>query len=93
MALLGSKQHTTGDTKRWEIDYEDWLANGANIEEIDVVSSSTTCQVEDMLIDGPRIVFFLAGGEINERVNVTLTMTDNFGNIKHDTIAFTVVAP
>jgi len=92
MALLGSKQHTEGDTRRWTIHYEDWLANGANIEQIDVQSDSLTCTIGEVTILGPDVFFLLAGGVLNERVNVTLTMGDNLGNIKHDTIAFTVVA-
>jgi hypothetical protein len=92
MALLGSKHHTEGDTKRWVVNYECWLANTATIEQIDVQSDSTTCTVGNISIDGPQIIFFLSGGELNERLNVALTMTDDLGNIKHDTIAFTVVA-
>lgn len=93
MALLGSKAHTAGDTKRWTVDYSDWLDNAASITDIEALSDSDTCTVNDVTTDGPSIVFFLTGGELNERLIVSLTMTDNFGNIKHDTIAFTCVAP
>lgn len=92
MALLGSKQHTVGDTKRWTVDYEDWLDNAASIETIDVQSDSDTCTIGSHEIDGPNIVFFLVGGTLNEQLTVTLQMTDSFGNIKNDTIAFTCIA-
>lgn len=92
MALLGSEQHTVGDTRRWTIRYGDWLANGANIEQIDIQSNSVTCTVGTVTILGPDVFFLLTGGELNERLTVTLTMADNLGNIKHDTIAFTVIA-
>jgi hypothetical protein len=92
MALLGSRQHTVGDTKRWMVDYENWLDNAATIEQADVQSDSLTCTVGGITILGPDIFFLLIGGVLNERVNVSLTMTDNLGNIKHDTIAFTVIA-
>ena len=92
MALLGSKQHTEGDTKRWTVNYADWLDNAATIEQIDAQSNSVTCTVGSVQILGHDIVFFLSGGELNERLNVSLTMTDDLGNIKHDTIAFTVIA-
>jgi hypothetical protein len=92
MSLIQSKQHTVGDTRRWTVTYEDWLANTATIETIDVQSSSPTCTVGDTLILGREIVFFLSGGTLNERLTVTLTMTDDLGNIKTDTISFTVVA-
>jgi hypothetical protein len=93
MALLGSKQHTEGDSKLWTVSYRRWLDDNAAIETVDVQSSSTSCTVEDVTKLGPEVKFILTGGILNERVNVTLTMTDNLGNIKHDTIAFTVVAP
>lgn len=91
MALLGSKQHTEGDTKRWTVEYSDWLDNTASIEQADVRSDSVTCTVGDIQILGSEVVFFLAGGNLNERLTVSLVMTDSLGNIKHDTIAFTVV--
>jgi hypothetical protein len=93
MALLGSFRHTENDTKRWVVDYDCWLANTASIEQIDVQSSSTTCTVGNISILGHSIVFFLSGGTLNEQLTVSLTMTDDLGNIKNDTIAFTCVAP
>lgn len=92
MALLGSMRHTVGDTKRWTVNYADWLANTATIAQIDVQSNSVSATVGNIAILGQEIVFFLSGGTLNERLTVTLTMTDNLGNIKHDTIAFTVIA-
>jgi hypothetical protein len=93
MALLGSKQHTAGDTKRWTVKYERWLANGANVDQIDITTSSATCTVGSVTILGPDVFFLLTGGELNERLTVSLVMGDNLGNIKRDTIAFTVIAP
>ena len=91
--LLGSKQHTANDTRRWKVNYGRWLDNAATIEQCDVQSSSATCTVGNISILGPEVSFFLIGGALNERLTVTLVMTDNFGNIKTDTISFTVVAP
>jgi hypothetical protein len=93
MTLLGSKQHTEGDTRRWTINYEDWLDNAAKIEQADVQSDSATCTVGGIEILGNDVVFFLNGGVVGERLTIELTMTDNLGNIKHDTVKFTVVAP
>jgi hypothetical protein len=93
MALLGSKRHTEGDTTRWNVNYAHWLEkDGANIEQIDVQSSSVTCTIADITVLGPDVYFYLVGGTLNERLIVSLTMTDNIGNIKNDTISFTVVA-
>ena len=93
MALLGSQQHTVSDTKRWVVDYSDWLDNTATISQINVQSSSVTCTVGNISILGQEIIFFLTGGTLNEQLTLSLTMNDSFGNIKNDTIAFTVVAP
>jgi hypothetical protein len=91
--LLGSKTHTVGDTRRWTVQYGDWLANTATIDTIVATSSSTTCTVQTPTILGTDVVFFLIGGTLNEQLTVTLVMTDDLGNIKTDTIAFTVIAP
>jgi hypothetical protein len=93
MALLGSKSHTAGDTRRWTIRYGDWLANTATIETVDIVSSSSTCTVGTATILGTDVEFLLSGGTVGERTTVTLTMTDDLGNVKNDTVVFTVVAP
>lgn len=90
--LLGSKQHTEGDTRRWTVSYDRWLANTAQIQQVDVQSDSDTCTVGGIEILGNDVIFLLSGGVLNERVNLALTMTDDRGNIKHDKIAFTVVA-
>jgi hypothetical protein len=90
--IIASKQHTEGDSKLWTIKYDRWLANTATIEQIDAVSDSATCMVSTPTILGTDVVFLLEGGTLGERVTVKLTMTDSLGNIKHDTIKFTVIA-
>jgi hypothetical protein len=91
--LLGSKQHTAGDTKRWRIDYSRWLGNAVDIASATLTSSSATCTVDDSVVLGDEVVFFLSGGVQGENVTVSVAMTDTDGNLKNDTIAFTVVAP
>jgi hypothetical protein len=91
--LQMSKIHTAGNTIRWKVDYNKWLDNAAEIASMNVTSSSTTCTVGNIQILGRHIYFFLVGGAANEQPTVSLAMTDTFGNIKHDSIHFTVVAP
>lgn len=91
--LLGSKQHTANDTRRWIIDYSRWLANTIDIDTIEVTSSSTSCTVQSSEKSGDEIIFFLTGGSAGETLTVSIKMTDTDGNVKNDTIAFTVVAP
>ena len=93
MALLGSKPHTAGDTKKWTVSYEDWLENTASISQITVVPDLPSCTIGNIKILGSDIVFFLSGGNVNDQLTLLLTMTDDLGNIKQDTLKFTVVAP
>jgi len=93
MPLVASKSHTEGDVRRWVVQYDRWLDNAAKIDQIDVQSDSTTCTVSGIEILGDDIVFFLNGGTLGERVTIALRMTDDIGNIKNDTVKFTVVAP
>jgi hypothetical protein len=90
--LLGSNRHTVGDTRRWRLDYSRWLDNAVAIVDAEVTSSSPTCTVDTSSISGNEIVFFLSGGALGETLTVTVVMTDSVNNVKHDTIAFTVVA-
>ena len=92
--LLAAKTHTVGDARRWTIDYARWLANTATIASVTLTSSSTSLTLQPTpSVLGDQVVFFLVGGTLGERVTVTVTMTDSLGNIKHDTLSFTVVAP
>jgi hypothetical protein len=91
--LLGSKSHTVGDSKRWRLDYSKWLENPAKIVSATVTSSSATCTVDESSVLGDEVIFFLNGGTQGEQVTVSIAMTDSDSNLKHDTIAFTVIAP
>lgn len=95
MTLLASKQHTVGDTRRWTVRYKRWLDNTVNIQSINVTSSSPTCTIgaSAPVIVGSDVQFYLTGGALNETLTVSLAMTDSIGNVKNDTVAFTVVAP
>jgi len=90
--LLASRSHTAGDTKRWTVRYDEWLDN-TEIAQMEVVSNLPSCTIGNITILGTEIVFFLSGGNANEQLTLTLTMTDDLGNIKQDTVAFTIVPP
>jgi hypothetical protein len=92
MALLGSKQHTVGDKRRWTVKYGRWLDNTATIDQAEVTSSSTTCTVSQVMVLGQDVIFFLTGGVLGETFIVTIVITDSFDNVKTDTISFHVVA-
>jgi hypothetical protein len=91
--LLSSKSHTVGDTTRWVVDYTRALENTAAINSATVTSSSTTCTTNNEKTQGKEVEFFLTGGALGEALTVSVQVTDSIGNIRNDTIAFTVVAP
>ena len=91
MALLGSKQHTEGDRRRWTIKYGRWLDNTATIEQADVTSPSSTCTIDDVSVLGQDVIFYLNDGILGETLTVTIKITDSFENEKTDTISFHVV--
>ena len=93
MTLLASKSHTAGDTKKWTVDYSQWLDNTASISQITVTSGNPDFTISNVLILGPQITFLISGGLLNDQTTLLLTMTDDLGNIKQDTVAFTAVAP
>jgi hypothetical protein len=80
MTLLATKQHTANGTERWTVDYDRWLDNAAEIERIDVTSSSATCTASEPQALGRQASFLLNGGEVGENVTVTLTMRDSLKN-------------
>jgi hypothetical protein len=91
--LIGSRTHTAGDTKRWIVSYAHWLANTSKIDQIDVVADNDIFTIGNVEVLGDEIVFYISGGEANEKTKLLLTMTDKLGNIKNDTIIFNCVAP
>lgn len=93
MSILASKSHTEGNEILWTVSYDDWLDNTAEIETIDVTSSSATLTIGTTQVLGREITFYISGGSRGETVTVSLVMVDSLANTKNDTIMFTVVAP
>lgn len=91
--LLGSKQHTAGDTRLWKISYDRWLDNTATIQEIELTPDADDCTIDDIVILGREVNFILAGGTINTTCVVAVKMTDSLKNVKTDSLMFTFVAP
>jgi len=91
--LVKSDSHTVGSTIRWTVKYDKWLANTAYISAAAVSSSDVNYTVSGVLVEGKDIVFLISGGALNLPVTITVTMTDNLGNILRDTIALIGVAP
>lgn len=90
---LGKASHTVGNRIKYTIDYREWLDDGVTVSAGVVTSSSTTATINGTAAVDNRIIFFVNGGVLAETFTVSIQMTDSKGEIKNDTMAFTVVAP
>lgn len=91
--VLGTRKHTAGNTRRWYVDYSEWLDRGHVPTSFAGVSSSSTLTVSAFtILSEGRCSFLTAGGLAGETATVTVTMHDNNGQIKVDECMFMVVA-
>lgn len=91
---IARRNHTVGDRRRYEVDYRGWLSDKRAITAHTVTSSSDTATVDDDSVrDASQVLFFVNGGVLNETFTVTVSITCSDTEIRHDTIAFTVIAP
>lgn len=99
MARLKNLNFTAGNKIRYRLDYSEWLEDGSTVD-----SGTATLAVQDpvitdvtvsaVLIDPTgHLVFFVEGGSVNETFTVEVQATDSRGEIKNDTIYYTVQAP
>lgn len=97
MAVLGKYFQDPDERKRYTIDYEDWLDQGELISSVtfDVTPSTGT----PVVIDGDAIdpdslgvVFYASEGTAGVTYKVYVTMTSSNGQIKQDTVQFTIKA-
>lgn len=88
-----SRQHTQGNSIVWTLDYSQWLDDAANLATATVTSSSQTLTVSTPTVLGDAFTFSVIGGQANEVATLAVQIADNLGNIKNDTIIFTVVPP
>ena len=93
MSVLAKKPHTVGNRKRWTITYARWLPEGVTIASETVTSSSNTATVDGVTSKDHHLTFFTNGGVLNETFTVSVQIVDTIGQIKNDTVEFTVVSP
>lgn len=97
--ILGQKAHTAGDTIRYIIDYSRWLEDGVSLSIATVAMDPGSSLIHDITISlvtvlaaHSRVSFLMAGGSVNETFTLDVQVTDSRGEIKNDTLQFTVVA-
>lgn len=91
MGALAKKAHTVGNRKRWTLTYARWLPEGISIASAVATSSSVTATVDGVTSKDHHLMFFTNGGTVNETFTVTVQITDTLGQVKNDTVEFTVV--
>lgn len=92
---LGNFIKSPVERKRYTIDYSDWLDTGETVSSIVFsVSPSTTntLQIDAYSIASPAtsVVFFANYGDAGKTYTVDVTMTTSGGQIKEDTVLFSV---
>ena len=91
--MLAKRPHTVGNRRRYQIDYLEWLEEGVTVDTATVISSSQTAPIDDVLVAGSKVIFFVNGGVLNETFTASIQMIDSKTGIKNDTMDFFVVAP
>lgn len=92
---LGSFTKTPAERKRYAVDYSDWLDTGETLAAYTVEVSPATASplVVNPNALGPTstvFVFFVSGGLDRTQYTVDIRMTTSGGQIKEDTILYTV---
>jgi hypothetical protein len=97
--LLGTKAHTAGNKTRYFVDYSVWLDEGVSLSSATVVlDPAFTATVTDitltsvLCLPSHQVSFFMQGGSVNENFTLDVQVVDSRGEIKNDTLGFTVVA-
>ena len=96
--LLGHRNLTAGDTRRYEVDYTDFLARGAKLTKPTGyfnTGTTFTSSLGTMALDesATKVFVFVTGGVVNEQFTLTIQVQDTFNEVVNDTITFTIVSP
>lgn len=89
---LANIPFTVGNRKRYTLKYHRWLPEGVTLTVATVTSSSATATIDGVTHTADKVFFFVNNGVLNETFTATVQVTDTRGQIKNDTINFTVVA-
>jgi len=95
--LLGSRQITSGDVRRYVIDYSEFLQKGTTLTTPSAsISAGATSTVESVSLDdtNTKMILYVTGGSVlNETFTVNVVVHDTNNQVVNDTIDFTVVSP
>lgn len=95
---LGKYFKSPDERKRYSIDYGDWLDTGEQL--LDVTFEVIPIDTDPVVIDGiaietggTTVVFYAAAGIDGKAYKAIATMTTSGGQVKEDTVQYTVKAP
>jgi hypothetical protein len=95
---LGKYFKAPDERKRYSIDYTDWLDTGESL--LAVTFEVIPIDADPVAIDGIAIetgakgvVFYASGGISGTSYKAIATMTTSGGQVKEDTVQYTVRAP
>lgn len=88
---IAKRPLTVGNNKRYTINYGRWLPEGVTIVNKTVTASSANATISNITIKEIRLNFFVSASVVNETFTVSVQITDSVGQVKNDTIEFTVV--
>ena len=94
--LIGTRTITQGDTRRYMIDYGDFLSKGIKLKAPTAsVPTGTTSSVGQVYLDlsETKVILYITGGMLNEVFTVSVQVQDTENETINDTIDFSVVSP
>jgi hypothetical protein len=100
--LLESKTLAEGDTRRYRIDYSEFLNRGETLSAVVVTITSPAVPTSAigagalapaLTVDKKSVIFYLVAGDSGEAVTVKIATTTSLSEIVNDTLDFVIVSP
>lgn len=88
--ILGKRVKQPGETKFYDVTYEDWLAPGETLSGVTATAVCTTksedhaLTVVSAVVASPAVRVTLAGGTAGQTYKVTMTLETSLGQIDED---------
>ncbi len=98
--LLAKKAISPGETKRYTVDYSDWLDDGETIASKVITVAfedgySGDASIGSSSFTSTQVIFFVLGGTtaVGQIFDVEISATTSVGQVKLDHIQFTTFEP
>ena len=90
---LGQDNITTGDTRRYQIDYCPFLQQGEVLTNFTLSDNGPTSSVQGGFFDNTetQLYFFVTGGIVGENFTVSVQVKTSYGQTVNDTLAYSVI--